>query len=469
MTATATKDAASSAAAAWASAILIALLVMFTGLALFQSGAGIFFRVPQNFNEGWNAYFARAAYEGPLYFPYEAAITNNYPPLSFYLIGGLSRLGGDPIYIGRLLSAAALLAVAINIYAALRTFAVDRPMAASVGIAFLGFMAIGLPDYIATNDPQWLAHAVMMTGFTVFLRGYPRGGALTAAALLMLAAGMIKHTLLPLPQAVTVWLFLYDRPRFRLWLTVCVAGGAAAVALIWALHGTVALEAILVQKRQYRLLQVANALYQHVAPTIPLLALFFVSGAPLDKRTRLLVLHAAFALVWDVYTMSAIGVAENGILDYHIAVALLAGLALGRLAAMSRVYALAAITLPLIVVACNLPKPHRVWQWYQTLESGFKEDEALVRSHAGPAMCSTSALCYWAGKTFEYDPFNTWVKMTVNPEHRADVVKKVHEKYFAIAQIYNLDQLPAEVAAAIRQEYVMFHTSTTGRKYYRPK
>jgi hypothetical protein len=469
MTATATKNAASESAAVWGSVVLLALLALFTGMALFQSGAGIFFRVPLNFNEGWNAYFARAVFDGPLYLPYEAPVSNNYPPLSFYLIGGLARLGGDPIYIGRVMSALSLLAVAVNIYAVLRVFAVDRLAAASVGIAFLGFMAIGMPDYIATNDPQWLAHAVMLTGFTVFLRGYPGRGAVIAGALLMLAAGLIKHTLLPLPLAVTVWLALYDRPRFRLWLAVCVAGGAAAVALIWALHGTVALEAILVQKRQYRLLQVVNALYQHVVPTIPLLALFFVSGVPIDRRTRLLLLNAAIALVWDVYTMSAVGVAENGILDYFIAVALLTGLALGRLSAMNRAYALAAIALPIVVVTCNLPKPHRVPQWYQRLEAGFKEDEALVRSVAGPALCYTSALCFWAGKRFEYDPFNTWVKMTVNPALRGEIVAKIRAKYFAIVQFNNLDILPDEVASAIRQDYVLIRTGRTGRRFYRPK
>ena len=85
----------------------------------FPFGGRRIFRVPQNFNEGWNAYFARAAYAGPLYFPYDAPVTNNYPPLSFYLIGGLALLGGDPIYIGRFISGVSLLVVAVDIFAIL--------------------------------------------------------------------------------------------------------------------------------------------------------------------------------------------------------------------------------------------------------------------------------------------------------------------------------------------------------------
>jgi hypothetical protein len=46
----------------------------------------------------WNAYNADAAF-GPraLYSPAVALIANNYPPLSFYLIGFLSRLTFDAV------------------------------------------------------------------------------------------------------------------------------------------------------------------------------------------------------------------------------------------------------------------------------------------------------------------------------------------------------------------------------------
>ncbi len=456
-------------AAAWATAILFALLVLFAAIALFHAGAGAFFEVPRNFNEGWNAYFARAAFEGALYLPYDAPITNNYPPLSFYLIGALAKLGGDPIYIGRFLSGAALLLVAVDIYLILRFFAVERLMAAATAIAFLGIIAIGFPDYVATNDPQWLAHGVMMTGLTGFLWGYPRRGAVAGAALVMLAAGLIKHNLLPIPLAVTAWLLWYDRSRFWLWLAVCAGAGAAAMAALWMLHGPVAFEAIFMLKRQYLPIPFAGALYEFVAPTAPLLVLFFASGALSDRRVRLLLVYAVIALVWDPYTMSAVGVAENGIFDYLIAVALLAGLSLGRAQDVVRLFALAMILLPIAVVAGQLPKPHRVWQSLQQRELAFKDDEALLRSFDGPAMCHATALCYWAGKPFDYDPFNTVRKMKLDPEFRRIQAERMRQKYFAILQVYKLEELPAEFADALNDNYVFFHASRTGWKYYRPK
>ncbi len=467
MTVTTIRETASARATAWTTTLLVALLVLFTGIALFHAGAGAFFRIPQNFNEGWNAYLARGAYDGKLYFPYDALVTNNYPPLSYYLIGGIAQIGGDPIYIGRFLSAAGLLAVGVNIYAILRFFRVDRLMAASVGIAFLGFIAIGFPNYVATNDPQWLAHGVMTTGLAVFLRGYPRPGAVVGAAAIMLAAGLVKHNLLPIPLAVTVWLLCYDRSRLLLWIAACVAMSAAAAAVIWMLQGALAFELIFLLKRQYLPVPFANALYQFVLPTVPLLALAFVGGAMSDRRAQLLVFYAVTALVWDPYTMSAVGVAQNGIFDYLIAVAFLTGLAAGRLTNTARLYALTMILLPIGIVAGQLPKPHRVWQSLHKLEADYREDEALIRSYDGPALCHATALCFWAGKAFDYDPFNAVRKMNIDPKYRAALVEKMQTKYFAILQIYKLEEFPASFVNALNQNYILFQTSKTGWKYYR--
>ena len=56
-------------------------------------------------NEGWNAYHADQAMRGSgLYPPPDGLVANNYPPLSYYLIGWLGKLFGDPLYVGRAVS-----------------------------------------------------------------------------------------------------------------------------------------------------------------------------------------------------------------------------------------------------------------------------------------------------------------------------------------------------------------------------
>ena len=54
-------------------------------------------------NEGWNAYHADAAMgAAALYPPTDTLIVNNYPPVSFYVVGALAKVTGvDALYVGR--------------------------------------------------------------------------------------------------------------------------------------------------------------------------------------------------------------------------------------------------------------------------------------------------------------------------------------------------------------------------------
>ena len=87
-------------------------------------------------NEGWNAYFADAAMgKMPLYPSADKLITNNYPPLSFYILGLVGRLVGDPVLAGRLLSLIAALAVGTAIALSVRRLGGTKT-AATVSAAF---------------------------------------------------------------------------------------------------------------------------------------------------------------------------------------------------------------------------------------------------------------------------------------------------------------------------------------------
>ena len=72
-----------------------------------------FLNIEIDVNEGWNAYLAEAAFgRGPLYPPLDQLVTNNYPPLSFYIVGAVGRTLGDSLLAGRLVSLASVLAIA---------------------------------------------------------------------------------------------------------------------------------------------------------------------------------------------------------------------------------------------------------------------------------------------------------------------------------------------------------------------
>src|SRR5438094_10031246 len=80
------------------------------------TGYRAFLNVEIENNEGWNAYFADAAMgKMPLYPSTDQLITNNYPPLSFYIVGLVRRFIGDPTLAGRLLTLVAVVAIATAI------------------------------------------------------------------------------------------------------------------------------------------------------------------------------------------------------------------------------------------------------------------------------------------------------------------------------------------------------------------
>ena len=130
-------------------------------------------------NEGWNAYFADAAMgKMPLYPSADQLITNNYPPLSFYIVGLVGRLVGDPVLAGRLLSLIAIVAIATAIALSVRRLGGSRVAARISAAFFVATISRFYVGYAGMNEPQLLGEAIMAFGFLGFLiarsndRGY---------------------------------------------------------------------------------------------------------------------------------------------------------------------------------------------------------------------------------------------------------------------------------------------------------
>src|SRR5947207_378029 len=114
-------------------------------------------------NEGWNAYHADEAMRGSgLYPPPDGLIANNYPPLSYYLLGWLGRVFGDPLYVGRALSLLATLAIGAAAAAVVRQFGGSRTACLIAGFWFVATMARFFEFYVGMNEPQLLNLAVML-------------------------------------------------------------------------------------------------------------------------------------------------------------------------------------------------------------------------------------------------------------------------------------------------------------------
>jgi hypothetical protein len=136
--------------------------------------------VPFDPNEGWNAAFAQAVIStGSPYPSPHSLLVNNYPPLSFYLVAAVSRLTGDAIVAGRLVSLAALLAIAGGIARAALLVGCTRLEAAFAALLFVAGLML-TSDYVGMDDPQLLGHAVAMGGLLLVLRE-PSNGRCCAA------------------------------------------------------------------------------------------------------------------------------------------------------------------------------------------------------------------------------------------------------------------------------------------------
>jgi hypothetical protein len=122
-------------------------------------------------NEGWNAYFADAAMgKMPLYPSTDQLITNNYPPLSFYIVGMVGRLLGDPVLAGRLLSLIATIGLGTAIALSVRLLGGTKTAATVSAAFFVATISRFFVSRVGMNEPQLLSEAIMAFGFSVVPR-----------------------------------------------------------------------------------------------------------------------------------------------------------------------------------------------------------------------------------------------------------------------------------------------------------
>ena len=163
-------------------------------------------------NEGWNAYFADAAMgKMPLYPSSHQLITNNYPPLSFYIVGLVGRFTGDPVLTGRLLSLVAVVAIATAIALCVRRLGGSGVAARISAAFFVATMSRFFMPYVGMNEPQLLGEAIMAFGFLGFLIARSNDRGYVGPVLVMALAGFVKHNIIAMPVTAFLWLAIYRR------------------------------------------------------------------------------------------------------------------------------------------------------------------------------------------------------------------------------------------------------------------
>ena len=393
--------------------------------------------IPINYNEGWNALFDTRAVvpgAGPLYPPADSFVFNNYPPLGFYLVGALGRFvfGGDMILAGRVQALVSLLGAAVVTGISVRFLGGTARAGIAAALFLLLHMVIYFRTYVAMDDPQWLAQAIMLSGLAVLLRknglsrlaeGEVPVAGIAGAALLMVAGGFVKHNLIGLPLAVTLWLAVYNRRAAAVWVLAAGLGLGLGAGVTAMLFGQVAFADILHHRRVFRAHLWAHG-FQHIAPMLPMAATAALllrrewpTSSPTSRAAIVFLCQfAVIAGVTGILQRLGEGVYYNAQFETLVAICLAFGLALTPvLAAPVMVYGRKAGPVALAMFAA-LPLIG-AWPWHLlpawddiadrfAREAAWQPVIAHVAGAPGPAGCIIMSVCWWAGKPSEVDVFN---------------------------------------------------------------
>ncbi|HKD27251.1 MAG TPA: hypothetical protein VKC66_15285 [Xanthobacteraceae bacterium] len=397
-------------------ALLAVLAVYFMVWPVWRAGFPI--EIAQN--EGWNAYHADAAMgAAPLYPPTDTLIVNNYPPLSFYVVGALAQVFGDALYVGRVLSLLAVVGLGALIAAVSRQLGAGGAGAAVGGLWFVAVMARSFARFVGMNDPQLLGHVLMMGALVWFLAREARSRSVVPPILAMAAAGFYKHNIVAVPLTALIWLAIKDWRRAI--LPIAIGAGAAGLGLMIciAIYGDVFL-ANLLTARAYRVMRAINGLgrLQWVLPALVLWAIW-AAAEPKGRATRFTALFVAVAFVAFVMQWSGEAILDNAQFDLVIATAVGLGLAFdraGKTAFGQRYGETAARTVIVLVVTVRLLATLRIEPALVLFDPDYRaqyfanarvvrEEAARIAKIAGPVACDFKVVCRLAGKPFSYDDF----------------------------------------------------------------
>jgi hypothetical protein len=404
--------------------------------------------VPLDPNEGWNAAHALAAMAGHGLYPLPPALmVNNYPPLSFYLVGATARLGTDTIIAGRWIALAAFLATVAGIAAVLRQMDC-RPRAMALGALFFAALLLITSDYVGMDDPQLLGHAVQVAALLLVLRGR-----ITIAAALFAASLFIKHNLAALPLAAGLWLLWDDRRagvRFLLW---GLAFGLSGLVLFQLGFGT-SLIAQLASPRLSSLANVETAIRHLWWGVLPVIVL---AGLTPNRHSLFCFLYAGLALLLGLFFAAGDGVDANAFFDLGIALSLVLGLAVeGR-----RPWLAAASALPLLVFLAASFQDNNFF-FTRDFAQESRRDIAFLQSRPGPALCDQLSLCLWAGKGAAVDVFNVGEAIKTGARDPAPLIGMIADHHFATLQLIDMDGLGPDVRRAIEKNYRADHNDDNG-------
>jgi len=416
---------------------------------------GLFYRstmlLQRNYNEGWNAFHAASwLHGGPLYYPTSALITNNYPPLSFIAVAWMMHLIPDAVFAGRALADTALIGMAVLIMLILRATARDAVAAVAGGVTFLSYMAINAEGYVGVDDPQFLALAVLLLGFTIKLRLGARPAADVLSALVITIGLFVKHNNIALPVTLGVWLLVFDRAAGLRFIATGIVAGVFGLLAARVAFGPAFITSLLAP-RVYSLSLAARQALDWLGPMKPLVVLAAIPVVvfPRDRTALLFGGYLAAALLVGCMVAAGSGTGPNAMYEVVIAAALAIGHLVARLAQpglLRSVHlrawvivaaAFATVVTPDLYAAKDVLMLPSWLAVQRQREAATRQAVRFIASQPGPALCSTPTYCYWAGKPFEVDPFNFGQAVLTRQKPVTELTDRIVAGYYGTIELFD--------------------------------
>ena len=428
----------------------------------------VVWRVPMRFpfdpNEGWNAFHAASAFEGPaLYPPVGSFYFNNYPPLSFYAVRSLGALLGDHIVAGRILAVASFACLLTCTALAASALGASRG-AAAFGCAFLAAQLLVYSNYVGMNDPQMFGHALAATGLALVLRHPRRSLSVGMGAVLFACSVFVKPNLLALPLATFLWLMLWHKRSAPAFVLTGAGSATALLAFCLFLYGS-GFPSHLLSPRGYSIDALWRDSLEWLTKASFLLPLGWLAArARRDEAASLCVIYTLASAAFGLYLLGGNGVDQNVLFDTYIAFAMGAAVSLDRAASVHPQYDPAlspeasslqpnrttgAARAAALLLAFLLPPA--AWLLVKidsgsmqsrygsgslvAAEAGFAQGIRFVRERQGRAVCQEQALCYWAGKAPEVDFFNFWEYLSAGRLDEGALLSEIRARQFAVIQL----------------------------------
>ncbi len=425
----------------------LALLALFAGALMVYPVLRAFAKLEVSYNEGWNVYNAVAAdHHLPLYGQQYGWTTVNYPALSFYVVAWLHRIGLSYLAAGRMLSLVSFAVSCLLVGLVVWQLSRDYRSALFSSLFCSAVFCIAANEYVGYNDPQIFAQLFFLSGFLVYISGPPRFSRLALTALLFVLGGSIKHILIEFPLAVLMDLAFLGSKRVLQYLSISAVLVATSVYANTIVGGPFFLSNILTP-RSYSF---QKALFQFVEygfgpVSLAMIAALGWSAAALkDQRLRVLaILFLASVLVGSV-SGGFIGVWVNSYFDIYLSLSMIVGLLMNRVwrGQIGNGRAWATVGVPLALLLSFVP----VWAagpalFYKAIsalpekQAQFQSEVSFLRAHPGPAFCESLLRCYEAGKTYEYDPFNSANLVKLGKLDAATLANRLSRGELAVVQL----------------------------------